>query len=464
MRRGELIERIDANYFLPSLAETAAKLEHSRYPKLALGDLVAEIVGGATPKLEDRKQYAERGVRFLRILNIGDGEIVEDDMKHIAENVHSGLLNRSQLRAGDVLMSITGRVGNAAIVPESILPANINQHLVAMRLEDARCSNAFLVEWLNSPTGLALTNREVSGGSRVALDYVRIRSLRIPLPPLAKQRELVDAMEVARAQTARKLTEADALLTGLDVYLLKTLGLATAPVRASGIFAIRRGNLMRLDPDFHSPRFRAIRQAIENGHNPVRSIAEICEYILTGFAAGKDDQAFDEDTGVPHLRPLNLNTFGELSLAGTKRVPREAVAEEDWCIRGEVLFNNTNSTEMVGKSAVFELSDACACSNHMTRLKVREGISPEFIAALFNALRSLGYLGLLSTNFNNQAGINMETLAALRLPIPDTSLQRSIAVEIRRRRERARVLRAEAEQDWAKAKRWFEEQLLGPAP
>ena len=161
------------------------------------------------------------------------------------------------------------------------------------------------------------------------------------------------------------------------------------------------------------------------------------------------------------MRPLNLDIFGQVSLEGTKFVPKESVTIENLCASGEVLFNNTNSTEVVGKSAVFNLEQPCACSNHMTRLKPRHGINPEYLAAALNSLRRIGYLGLLSTNFNNQAGINVETLSQLRVPQPTLVEQETIAAEVVRRREESRRLRAEAEADWQAAKRWFEEQLLG---
>jgi len=84
-----------------------------------------------------------------------------------------------------------------------------------------------------------------------------------------------------------------------------------------------------------------------------------------------------------------------------------------------------------------------------------------YIAAFFNALRRIGFLGLLSTNFNNQAGINTETLSAIQIPVPPLKTHRVIANEINRRREEARRLRSEAEAEWSAAKERFEERLLG---
>ena len=399
----------------------------------------------------------------MRILNVDDGEILDKDMNYITDEVHKGQLGRSQLEDDDVLMTITGRVGSAAVVRDEHLPANINQHLVRMRIATKRCRPEFLSEWLNSAAGLELSNRYVSGGTRAALDYDAISKIRVPLPDsLQIQDKLLAAMDTARSGRDAKMAEADALLDGISDFVLDALGVIPS-VRQRSVFAVSAKDIhnSRFDSDFHSLKFRTIRNGIERGKYPSKTIDALCEYITSGFAAGRQNQAFDYEHGIPHLRPLNLDIFGRISLEGTKFVPKSSTAESKWCIPGEVLFNNTNSTELVGKSAVFNLEQTCACSNHITRLKPISQIVPEYLASVLNALRQTGYLGLLSTNFNNQAGINTDTLRQLRIPAPPVEVQRSIAVEVIRRREESRRLRSEAESGWQDAKRWFKDQLLG---
>jgi type I restriction enzyme S subunit len=189
----------------------------------------------------------------------------------------------------------------------------------------------------------------------------------------------------------------------------------------------------------------------------------VCNFIQSGFAAGGDDQTEDPNIGIPHIRPLNISNTAELHFEGTKMVPRASVDAGDFLQLGEVLFNNTNSTAWVGKSVVFDADRDCACSNHITRLQLADkDDSPYFLAAVFNALRGLGYFGLLATNFNNQAGINVDTLNALRLPWPPHDVQSKIAAEVARRRDSARRLRADADTLWEKARADFECALLGP--
>jgi type I restriction enzyme S subunit len=292
-----------------------------------------------------------------------------------------------------------------------------------------------------------------------------IRALRVPLPKLPKQEELLGALDTAREQRKEMLARADDLLSGLDSFVLDQLDLTLPPLDGRMVYAAHlRDVRSRLDADYHSPRFRTLRHKIDHGGYGPRTIQSLCDFMQSGFAAGGDDQTDDPSVGIPHIRPLNITSTGELHFDGTKMVPRSAVEPGDYLRPGEVLFNNTNSTAWVGKSVVFDANRECVCSNHITRLRLaaKGDDDPYFLAAVLNALRGLGYFGLLSTNFNNQAGINVDSLGAVRIPWPEAEIRSKIATEVARRREVARGLRQEADALWEQAKAEFEAVLLGP--
>ena len=119
------------------------------------------------------------------------------------------------------------------------------------------------------------------------------------------------------------------------------------------------------------------------------------------------------------MRPFSITTDGELSFATKKYVPLASLTTADFCEKGEVLFNNTNSIDLVGKTTVFDVNCSCAVSNHITRLKLKDGVDPYYVAAFFNMLLRLDYWKFLCTNFNNQSGINNETLKKVRIILPD---------------------------------------------
>lgn len=464
MRWGNLrYRRVDPFYHHPKHKILENRIDNCPYPKKTIGQLCEPPVGGATPSRDDSTKYANNGIHFIRINNVKSNQFDLEDVKYITSTVHDGELRRSKLAVDDVLMTITGRVGTAAVVIPDLLPANINQHIVRLRMRVSDCSPQYLAHFLNTETGTGLSNRYVTGGTRIALDYGAIRDLSIPVPPQEIQNRFVDAMQTAYAKYSYKLSQANLLLSTMDEWLLEKLGISLTKDIWKRSFSINlRIAQKRFDVAFHSPKFRAVRENIEKGIHPTFPLGLLCNGIKSGFAAGKQDQANASDSGIPHLRPLNLNIYGEISLVDSKYVPSENLNNDDYCKYGEVLFNNTNSEQLVGKSAVFDIEDLCACSNHMTRLSLKSHINPYYIASVLNALRSIGYLGLLSTNFVNQAGINTETLAQLIIPLPDpnTGIQEEVEKEILLRRSKARKLRIEAEEEWIAAKAYFEEQLL----
>lgn len=203
--------RCDALYHAPNVRALARLLQRSPLPKVPLGELAPDPAGGATPTRGNQELYSTEGVRFLRIMNIAPFELRLDEVKYITNEVHERMLGRSQLQAGDVVMTITGRVGTAAVIPADVLPANINQHIVRIRLADRRVSADYLTAYLNCSLGLAMTNRGVTGGTRIAVDYGTVRGLSIPIAKPEIQKKI--ASEIARRRAAaRRLREQAAQL------------------------------------------------------------------------------------------------------------------------------------------------------------------------------------------------------------------------------------------------------------
>lgn len=209
IRRQDALDRMDTSFHQPRYGKLMDSLNAAPFAHHSLGDFLQSISSGATPHVSDSSLYADSGIKFIRILNVINGEIIDSDMKYITNAVHAGELARSQLSAGDVLMTITGRVGSAAVVLDEHLPANINQHIVRLRIDSERCMPEFLCQWLNSSVGLEFSNRYVSGGTRAALDYNAIRNIRVPLPPIADQKQIVADINSRRKESRRLRAESE---------------------------------------------------------------------------------------------------------------------------------------------------------------------------------------------------------------------------------------------------------------
>ena len=347
-----------------------ARLDAAPVPTPALGGLLESIAGVATPSRSDDSLYADDGVRFFRILNVDDGEIVNRDLKYVTDAVHNGLLERSQLATGDVLMTITGRVGSAAMVGEEHLPANINQHIARLRIDRRRCRPEFLSEWLNCPAGLELSNRYVSGGTRAALDYGAIRSLRVPLPTLTTQDTSVDAMDAARAERNAKLAEADALLAGIDDFLLDALGIAPPVEDTRRVFAVRRGDMAaRIDA-----RHYALREELSSSY-PVTQLGML---VKAEPDYGSSARAVTR-TSPDEPRYIRITDFGDDGIEpGHKFVTADPIEPGYKLEMGDILFARSGS---VGKTYIHEdVSEPAIFAGYCIRFKFDESrVSPKFV-------------------------------------------------------------------------------------
>ncbi|MGE0480489.1 MAG: restriction endonuclease subunit S [Phycisphaerae bacterium] len=151
--------------------------------------------------------------------------------------------------------------------------------------------------------------------------------------------------------------------------------------------------------------------------------------ITPGFACG----AHSRDTAdVSHLRPMNVNSDGRIDLGNVKYVPAPAAIKANkWLERGDVLFNNTNSAELVGKTAYYDRDERLAFSNHMTRVRVRtDGLDPRYCAFYLHANWRAGDFQARCNQHVSQASIGREVLLDTPIPVPPLVEQKRIADRI----------------------------------
>lgn len=461
VHRGDARVRLDVSYnALGPMVEE--RLARSRYPVVTISDLEKRLQYGCSK----RADVNPVGLPILRMSNMQLDGWDLNSLKYV--ELTDKERNLWLLNEGDILFNRTNSkelVGKCEVFREAG-DWVFASYLMRLTVDTAIALPDFVSAYLSSPGGRAQIEREsrqIIGMTNINAE--EIRTLRIPLPSPGIQMELLEKLNAARAARDAGLAAANSTVEGLDMYVLAELGLRLPPAEDVVPFAIRYADLVhsRVDSEYHSPRFRQLRAMIESGPYNAQAISEICLPLITGFAAGGDNQSEEAD-GLPHLRPTNITPSGEITLNNTKYVPSLAVGVNDSVNKGEVLFNNTNSSLWVGKSSVFDLEAQAACSNHITRLRLIDpDASPLFLAAFLNALRSIGYFSALATNFNNQAGINSDALGALRIPVPPPQIQVAIASVVETRRSEAQKLRQEARMGWAVARQVFEDALLEAA-
>lgn len=164
---------------------------------------------------------------------------------------------------------------------------------------------------------------------------------------------------------------------------------------------------------------------LKNTSFSIKTLGSVIQSIKTGFAAGKNDQS-DFTKGIIQIRPTNLDENGILKFEKNIYIPRD-VSSEHLITKGEVLFNNTNSQELVGKTAYFDLEGDFVSSNHITRIKTDiNQLLPQYLSILLNIYQKNKVFFNTCVNWNNQSGINVDFLKSYQIPLPPIPTQEKI--------------------------------------
>ena len=142
----------------------------------------------------------------------------------------------------------------------------------------------------------------------------------------------------------------------------------------------------------------------------------------------------------PYLRMNNITYGGELDLSDVKRidVPEN---ELDKCTvrRGDVLFNRTNSKELVGKTCVYDRDEMMVLAGFVIRVRVNDRVLPEFLSAFLNTDFSKKTLSEMCKAAIGQANINAQEMQNIGLYLPPLELQRQF-VQFKRQIDRSKVV------------------------
>lgn len=142
----------------------------------------------------------------------------------------------------------------------------------------------------------------------------------------------------------------------------------------------------------------------------------------------------------PYLRMNNITYGGELDISDVKRidVPEN---ELDKCTvrRGDVLFNRTNSKELVGKTCVYDRDEMMVLAGFVIRVRVNDRVLPEFLSAFLNTDFSKKTLSEMCKAAIGQANINAQEMQNIGLYLPPLELQRQF-VQFKKQIDKSKVV------------------------
>jgi len=178
------------------------------WPREAVGNLASKISDGPFGSNLKSDHYTDRGVRVVRLQNIGVGGFVDNDKAFISEE-HFGSLKKHECLPGDVLVGTLGDPNLRACIQPEWLPRALNKADCVQLRPDQRVANAeYLCALLNCRSTERMAQGLVLGQTRSRISMGRLRGLLVPRPPIELQNEF--SLVVASARSVSQSLESSA--------------------------------------------------------------------------------------------------------------------------------------------------------------------------------------------------------------------------------------------------------------
>lgn len=193
-------------------------------------------------------------------------------------------------------------------------------------------------------------------------------------------------------------------------------------------FAVPRTGLgLRADVHYAqlAPRVDELRRRSRFRLVTLGSIASKIQY-------GDSTKSIEEDNGAPILRMNNLRD-GDWDLNELKYTQLDAESRATYKLKpGDLLFNRTNSKELVGKCAVFRESGEWIFAGYLIRVRLDdpEDYSPEFLSRFLNSDVGRVQIDRVSRQIIGMANVNTSEIKGLLVPKPPRPVQDEMVAEL----------------------------------
>ena len=233
---------------------------------------------------------------------------------------------------------------------------------------------------LDRTLGQSLALREVTGGTRPALDYKALYSLKIILPPSNMQNHIVSIMRSAYAEKKQKEQEADALLDSIDDYVMAELGIETPVVEKKKRFIVYASEMTarRIDPYFHQPKHQEFIRVLESGRYRVAPLSS----LITDPKNGVEIRTYS-DQGYRYLRVSDLGKNG-IENHDSRYVDVEEIPDRVRLTNNSFLISRSGSLGLV--SVIEDEIRNTVLGSDIFKVELdTESIQPRYLEAFFRS-------------------------------------------------------------------------------
>ena len=183
-------ERIDAEYFQPKYDDIINIIKNYSGGYNKLENFICKYSTGYAYKSEN---YLKSGIPLIRISNIGKNILNLNDNPVFISEEYSNISKKDIAKSGNILISMSGTIGNVVEIPDNIEKCCINQRVLSF--ECKKINSKYLTLFLNSNFGAMQFERIGVGGVQINLSYNDIKNLLVPLLSEDKQQQISNKIQ-----------------------------------------------------------------------------------------------------------------------------------------------------------------------------------------------------------------------------------------------------------------------------
>lgn len=343
----------------------------------------------------DSPKEVQNGVPLVTSKNLKVGCIDFSKTKTISFTDHDEISKRSGVSEGDLLFSMIGTIGNVAVVPNN---TNFSVKNVGLfRRNNKLLSDRYAFYWLLSDDYQNYLDGKKRGGNQKFVSLGVLRESPVPLPPLAEQKVIADKLDELLAQVESTKARLDAIPAILKSF------------RQSVLAAAVSGKL--------TEEWRGNSELIGWQHG---LLADFVMKPTYGSSAKSDNEGL-----VPVLRMGNLQD-GKLDWSNLVYTSDKEEISKYRLNAGDVLFNRTNSPELVGKTSIFRGEREAIYAGYLIKITCLDCLNPEYLNFHLNSLGAKEYCRTVKSDGVSQSNINAKKLAAYPMMLPPVEEQTEI--------------------------------------
>lgn len=422
-----------------------------------------EVCWKITDGTHKTPRYVENGVRFISIKNIRAFTPInwEAYERFISREEHEELTQRCKPEYDDILFPRIGTLGFAKRI-DFKEEVSIFVGLGLAKPIKTIIQPKYLEYWMNHPVIHDLSHDRANGTGRLTLPLAESKKLPVPLAPFKEQSRIVEKLEELLSDLDDGVAELKAAQTKLTQYrqsLLKSAveGSLTAEWRARNkstetgeqllkrILAERRKRWEKQKlAEFEEKGQKPPKEWQKKYPEPVAPDTSELPELPEGWVWATIDQLAwkkrygtssktdDDSSGIPVLRMGNLQE-GAIDYKSLKYLPKDHREFPDLLLSdGDLLFNRTNSAELVGKTAIYrDIGKPCSFASYLISVSFCDFYLPDLAAYFINSTYGKAWLPKVINQTAGQANVNGTKLGELAIPVPPRGEQAEIAKRVR---------------------------------